>query len=131
MAESWLPVAEQVVSETFVAQVRMGIGQLLTEQGRRSSVTRQSFSQGPLETSKGAIVKRANAQGLEGNERGWDYFGFLNDLSGINFLDEALGTASPALRSYGADRHASLFVLEDPGELDNLVSRLMSDDPHQ
>ena len=129
MEEPWLSFAEQVVSQKFGAPVRMEPGQLLTEEGRKSSVTRHSLSGGPSGTPKSAIVKRANLQGLEGNERDWAYGGFLNDLAGINFLDAALGTASPAPRFYGADPHASLFVLEDLGESDNLVPRLMGDDP--
>ncbi len=129
MAEPWLAVAEQVVSEKFGAPVRMDTGQLLTEEGRKTSVTRHSLSQGPLGTPKSAIVKRASLQGLEGIKRDWAYLGFLNDLAGINFLDAVLGTASPAPHFYGADRSASLFVLEDLGELDNLVPRLLGDDP--
>lgn len=129
MAEPWLAVAEQVVSEKFGAPVCMDPGQLLTEEGRKTSVTRHSLSQGPLGTPKSAIVKRASLQGLEGIKRDWANLGFLNDLAGINFLDVALETASPAPRFYGADRNASLFVLEDLGELDNLVPRLSGDDP--
>lgn len=129
MAEPWLAVAEQVVSKNFGAPVRIDTGQLLTEEGRKTSVTRHSLSQGPLGTPKSAIVKRASLQGLEGLHRDWAYFGFLNDLAGSNFLDAVLGTASPAPHFYGADRSASLFVLEDLGELDNLVPRLLGDDP--
>ncbi len=47
----------------------------------------------------------------------------------ISGTDGALGTGSPAPRFYGADPHASLLVLEDLRELDNLVPRLMGDDP--
>lgn len=46
MAASWLAVAEQVVSKKFGAPVRMDTGQLLTEEGRKTSVTRHSLSQG-------------------------------------------------------------------------------------
>ena len=78
MAEPWLAVAEQVVSEKFGASVRLEPGQLLTEEGRKSSVTRHYLSQGPLGMPKSAIVKRATLQGLEGNRRDWAYSGFLN-----------------------------------------------------
>lgn len=129
MAESWLPVAERVVSEKFGREVRMEPGQLLTEEQRRSSVTRHSLSQGAPGTPETVVVKRANLQNLEGRERDWVYQGFLNDLAGVKFLDATLGATSPAPRFYGADSDASLFVFEDLGELNDLVPRLIGSDP--
>jgi hypothetical protein len=124
---SILPLAEQILHQSFGGAVRLGMPQTPEGGSQRSKLLRCQVLDGPSAAPASVIVKYAD---IEPETPDVPPRSFVNEWASLEFLTRLAKREGQRLapQLYGADRGASLLVMEDLGQGESLVQPLLGHD---
>lgn len=122
---------QNLLSDRFGAAIHLDEGTSLNE---RDHVAQFKVLKGPAASPVSVIAK---------GWRSWDHAHYdpdstdpwspaslmFNDWAGLQFLEEVMGSGSPAPRFYAGDHRLGFFIMEDIGIGQDPADTLLGDDP--